>query len=1282
MKAMKFIIFLFMLISTTALFAQSEEEIEIWLESGENAARKGNYQEAIVFYEKAKKVYDGKKQEDENYGLILYSLASYHYHLDDFAKAIEYGTKALQIVKATYGEKHSSCAMVLSNLALYHSNLGDYSKAIEYGTKVIDIRKALLGENHPDYVTSLGNLAIYHINNGDYEKAIEYGTKASAIYQSLYGEKHPLYATSLANLASFYDVKGDYPMTLEYGTKAMEIRKELFGENHPDYINSLNTLSCYYSNSGDYAKALDLQTKCLKFYKSIYGENHINYVTSMINQSSLYSYLGDYDKAIDYGKKATVLIKSKLGDNHPLYATSLNKLALYYSQIGEYSKAIEYGIQALNTHKAILGEEHPDYATSMDNLANYYSALGDYTKGLDYCKKAMQIRENTLGEEHPDYVTSLNNLAQHLSDIGNYVHALEYLSKAIEIDKAIYGEDHPYFATSLDNLAQNYYHLGDYYMAIVYCTRAMEIRKKTLGENHPDYAMTLSNLAVLHSSLGDYAKAIEFEIMAIDIRKATLGEEHPDYATSLDNLSGYYSSLGDYTQAKEYCYKAMEIRKQKLGDNHPDYAMSLGNLAFIYSSLGEYNIALDLENIAMGIRKSTLGENHPDYATSLANISNYYSYLGDYSKAVDYSNMALKIRKNVLGENHPDYAMSLEKLASNYCFLGETSKALKYETKVLEIRKETLGDNHPDYATSLSNLAILNSLDENYISSKYYLHQSLSINQNNIFLQFCNLSSNLRSAFWNNISYGFTDLYTWTTFKSKTLYAADLYDKSALFAKGLLLTTGMEVNRLIQESGDEEALRMFEELRRQRLQLQKLYETPMAERHLNSDSLAQVADQLERKLVVRSKVYGDFTKKLRTTWQDVQRSLTEGEIAIEFLSFNVFGTDSIMIAALTLRKDDKEPKFTPLFELGQLQKVSDNDHFICTEVNDLVWEPLKKELQGIRRIYFSPAGVLHKIAIEYAPGMEVYEMYRLSTTREIIDMKAHADIFKEVGMAATLYGGVDYEKVHMENHGISIDTKKSSTTEGFLQDASLSLHRELIDSLDLRGTKISYLPSTLTEVKNIQSFLNENHGSAKVIIGAEATETSVKSLSGHGPNILHLATHGFYFTEEQSKKHNYLLFLSNNDQRKSTMEDKSLARSGLFMAGVNKVLEGENVLMDNDDGILTALEISHLDLRGTDLVVLSACETARGDIMQGEGVFGLQRGFKKAGVKTILMSLWKVSDLPTEILMTEFFKNLCNGKSKRESLRMAQKIIREYTDSEGNLLFQDPHYWAGFVMLD
>lgn len=227
----------------------------------------------------------------------------------------------------------------------------------------------------------------------------------------------------------------------------------------------------------------------------------------------------------------------------------------------------------------------------------------------------------------------------------------------------------------------------------------------------------------------------------------------------------------------------------------------------------------------------------------------------------------------------------------------------------------------------------------------------------------------------------------------------------------------------------------------------------------------------------------------------------------------------------------------------------------------------------------------------------------------------------------------------------------------------------------MRGGK-ELLPQTKIEVEQIKEELKNAQWDYALLTGGNGTEESFKSLSGKKVNTLHISTHGFYYTPDEADKMGYD-FLRQND-RIASAEDKALTRSGLIMSGANHILEGEELPNNVEDGILTAKEIAEVDLRGLDLVVLSACQTGLGDISQGEGVFGLQRGFKKAGAKTILMSLWEVDDKATQILMTQFYKNLLAGQSKRQSLLSAQKYLREV---EGGI-YNNQKYWASFIMLD
>ena len=1282
---MKKLLLLFsILFAVASLYAQNKDQVNEWMEKANSAKEQGYYQEATKYFELINGVYEKQNIKGDEYEEILISLTICYENLGEFEKAVKYGTKTLEIIKEIRGDNNPDYATILFSLAMDYSELHYYNKAIEYGTKAMEIRKEIFGETNPDYAISLNLLALFYSQNRNYEKAVELYLKAIEINKIALGENSSFFVSSWSNIAYNYSLLGDYAKAVEYGLKSIEINKETLGENHPSFAKSLNELANYYFQSGNYNKAKEYVTKAIGIQKKVLGETHPDYATSLNNLARCYSKLGNYEKAIEYGNAVSEVLLKSLGDNHPDYATSLSNLAGDYFLTGDFDKAIELGLKALNIVKTILGETHPDYASSMTSLSVYYSYLGELGKAREFGEKALDIAKTIFGEKHPEYATSLANLASVYSNLGDYTKSIEYGKMAIEIRKDILGEMHPDYAASINNLFCDYLKLGDFDLAKEYGIKSVEIIKTVYGKNHPQYATALNNLATYYSDIGDYTKAIEYGNRAMEIRKTILGETHPDYLVSLNNLALCYSTFGDFDKAIEYGTEAMEKTKIIFGDKHPFYANTLTNLAIYYSNFGNYTIAIEYVTKASEILKSTLGEQHPNYITALSNLSLYHSYLGDYDKAIEYGNMAMEYFKNTRGEKSPFYALLLNNLAGCYSGAGNYINAIEYGTKALEIRKDILGEMHPDYAISLSNLASYCTKLGEYSKALEYRQKSLTLKQSNILHLFGSLPSHQRTIYWSKHSIAFTDIYPSFSYKYHINNASDLYDKSALFAKGLLLTTEMEINRLVQNSGDEEAMKLFEELSHNRLQLQKLYETPIAKRNLNADSLAHVADQIEKRLIERSNVYGDFTHQLHTTWKDVHEVLNDDEMAVEFLSFYVDESDTLMfmVAALTLRKDNVEPKFIPLFELKQLLDIDDAEHTLSPKLTELVWIPLQKEMQGIRRIYFSPAGVLHKIAIENAPGMEDYEMYRLSTTREIIDMKAAATSVGGTGSTAALYGGVDYETLSGTESVSANEKKADAPTDGLSQDLSLYLHRSFVDSLNLRGQKVSYLPSTLTEVKNIQASLEETHRTVKVYVGPEATETSVKSLSGHAPNILHFATHGFYFTEKQARRKDNLRFIANDDQPGGNAEDKSLTRSGLFMAGANKVLEGENVPMDCDDGILTAQEISRLDLRGTDLVVLSACETGEGDLMQGEGVFGLQRSFKKAGAKTIVMSLWKVSDFPTEMLMTEFYKNICKGQSKHESLRHAQQAVREYKDSGGNYLFQNPHYWAGFVMLD
>ena len=282
---------------------------------------------------------------------------------------------------------------------------------------------------------------------------------------------------------------------------------------------------------------------------------------------------------------------------------------------------------------------------------------------------------------------------------------------------------------------------------------------------------------------------------------------------------------------------------------------------------------------------------------------------------------------------------------------------------------------------------------------------------------------------------------------------------------------------------------------------------------------------------------------------------------------------------------------------------------------------------------------------------DTYEMYRVSSTKNLAmgyEPKAWTN--------ASMYGGIEYDSdtTQMRSESSSYETRGDDE----LYNSTATYNSFAAMNRDVQGHKgMKYLPGTKAEVEGIQRCLEQKNISTTLYEGAKASEESFKALGGSDMTILHIATHGFYLDADTTK---YKV-------------DMSMSQTGLMFAGSNLAWTNKEIPEGVEDGILTAKEISHVDLRKTDLVVLSACQTGLGKVT-GEGVFGLQRGFKNAGVKTIIMSLWSVDDFATKLMMTEFYTHLADGKSKREAFNLAQAKVRATYD--------DPYYWAGFIMLD
>jgi CHAT domain-containing protein len=381
---------------------------------------------------------------------------------------------------------------------------------------------------------------------------------------------------------------------------------------------------------------------------------------------------------------------------------------------------------------------------------------------------------------------------------------------------------------------------------------------------------------------------------------------------------------------------------------------------------------------------------------------------------------------------------------------------------------------------------------------------------------------------------------------------------------------------------------------------------------------------------------GDFDI-FNIRWDDVRNKLKKDEIAVEFAHITRTDTKEKAYLALILTSKSDAPECVMISTDNTLEKLyRDNDIntlYNSSHAGDVIWSKIidvaHKKCPDIKTIYFVPDGVLHSMSIEYMIShgnrmSEQYNMRRLSSSRDIVK----ATNQKTSNKSAVLFGGIDYNTAVEDMEYYSYTLSQERSADGFW----------------------NYLPGTQEEIDQIVKILGSNSYTTELHSGASCIEEQFKIYSKNSPEIIHIATHGFYKHDESS-----------DNENEAISEGISLKKCGLAFAGANQsVLGNHNIPDDVDDGILSASEISKLDLGNTSLVVMSACQTGLGDI-NDDGVFGLQRAFKKAGVNSILMSMWNVDDHVTQSFMTEFYQGLATGLTKHQALAHAQQyVIKTY----------------------
>lgn len=836
---------------------------------------------------------------------------------------------------------------------------------------------------------------------------------------------------------------------------------------------------------------------------------------------------------------------------------------------------------------------------------------------------------------------------------------------------------------------------GRYAEAIPAAKTLVQICEEDWGPNHENLATVLHNLGFLYQQTGDYAQAEPIFLRALSIREKTLGPEHPDVARSLNGLALLYQEEGDYKQAEALFKRSLQIKEKSYGTEGPEYALELNNLAVLYKDLGDYDQAEKLLKNILTIFEKTYGQKNVRVATVLNNLAGVYRAKGDLNQARALYERSIEIDKELLASDHPDYARDLNNLGLLYFEEGKYDLAEPLLKQSLDIYEKSSGPNHPDLVPILNNLGMLCIVQNNIDQAIAYQKRANEISEQSLFMILGNGTEEQKRLYlaWRKDELNAT-LSLNTKFAPENKEATKLALGTILRRKGRVLDAVSHQLLSLRQNLSAADQKLLDEISTTRAELSARVlhgpgQNKKDEFMKSITDLQAKSDQLEKEISSHSAAFK--AQQTPVTVEAVQQAIPKDMALIEFATYRMLDSKaktrnerygSARYVAYILNHDG-DPQLADLGEASVIDKgIADLRNSLKNAANadyknkarsldKLVMEPVRKLLGSKKTLILSPDGAMNVLPFASLIDengkflIENYSIDYLTSGRDLLRMEAH----EPSKQGPLIVANPQYSMGSAPEGRGKTNANSDESRIGFM---------------GVFIPKFKPLVGTAQEAKSISDVLHNS----KVITGKDATESIIKAQNG--PQILHIATHGFFLpdetepssTEAETKKaettkestnshapseKRSVLIVPRKSQVDSVRKENSLLRSGIVLAGANNASSSES----KDDGILTALEASGMDLWGTRLVVLSACETGLGDLKQGEGVYGLRRALLIAGTETEVISLWPVSDQATAYLMIDFYKRLLSGGGRMESLRQAQiKTMK---------LLNHPYYWAAFI---
>ena len=858
----------------------------------------------------------------------------------------------------------------------------------------------------------------------------------------------------------------------------------------------------------------------------------------------------------------------------------------------------------------------------------------------------------------------------------------------------VLGVDAPATNTTFDSNTKTYPELTN---SISQVKQRLDIAEKAWGGSNTNVADLLSELAGLYDDLGDYAKASSMYQHSLSIRETVLGSQHMRVADSLNDLAWVYREMGDYDRALPLFKRSLVITEKQVGHDDFEFATTLSNIADVYLLKKDYAQALPLCKRALEIRRKAGGPEHPDLTDSLCTLAAIRRALGDYKEALALCKQSVAIGEKNLGLEHPQIAENLLLLGQIHRDLGNYADALSAYRRALAIYEKISGPENPDVLEVRSELAVLFGKQHEFTQSLAAFNEFFK-RQRHYFVGQISVSSDMSAL--RSIQNSFQSAEIFHSFCSDAPAQVSVASWVSGAEELALNKAFLEEVRAAQAACDSDPRTTTKELRDQyrtiQLQLEHMTQgkQPLSQRDSNLHELQNELFQVETKLADRVELAAATIRERDLTLTGIARNLQPQSVLLDFVQYRQYG-----FAAKTNRWDGQRYAVYLTFpltehatnvvvkrvDLGAAAPINDAVELICRRMSagqfaatdlppvlhrmdELIYVPLAKHLTNISHLIICPDAQLSRLPFELLSHdgrflIEDKTVSYVGSGREIVRLAQPRASTKTT--APLVIGNPDFDldltKSRSAGHqAVAFANNASPAPTGSQFMRQLSGLRFL--SRDYHGQKFEPLPGAEAEAQSVAKLLGDD---SALRIGADAREAELKAVVS--PRVLHLATHGFFLSDQRFKAANGL----RNKLLPEQDWENPLLRCGIALAGANHALQITNSTTEN--GLLTALDASLLNLQGTELVILSACDSGTGEVKIGEGVMSLRRAFRIAGAQTVLASHWNISDKATLPLMTEFIRRWRAGEPRAQAWREAQLALLHSTE------FSNPYFWAAFT---